>query len=128
MKLLLDTHLLLWAAAEPDHLSAEAQTLMNAPENELFFSAASLWEIAIKHSLGREDFKVDARLLRRGLLDNGYSELPIGSEHAVAIDGLPPIHKDPFDRILVAQAMVEGITLLTADTLVAQYPGPVRKV
>ncbi|WP_322616559.1 type II toxin-antitoxin system VapC family toxin [Pseudomonas sp. BIC9C] len=68
------------------------------------------------------------RVLRRGLLDNGYSELPIASEHAVAIDGLPPIHQDPFDRILVAQAMVEGITLLTADAMVAQYPGPVRKV
>jgi PIN domain nuclease of toxin-antitoxin system len=68
------------------------------------------------------------RVLRRGLLDNGYSELPIASEHAVAIDGLPPINQDPFDRILVTQAMVEGITLLTADAMVAQYPGPVRKV
>lgn len=71
---------------------------------------------------------VDARLLRRGLLDNGYGELPVTSEHAVAIDGLPPIHKDPFDRLLVAQSMVEGITLLTSDPLVAQYPAPVRKV
>lgn len=82
----------------------------------------------IERGLGREDFKVDARLLRRGLLDNGYSELPVGSEHVVAIDSLPPIHKDPFDRILVAQAQVEGITLLTADSLVAQYPGPVRSI
>lgn len=128
MKLLLDTNLLLWAASEPDRLSAEACALLNEPENELFFSAASLWEIAIKRGLGRNDFQVDTRLLRRGLLDNGYSELPIGSEHAVEIDGLPPPHKDPFDRILVAQAMVEGITLLTCDSLVAQYPGPVRKV
>lgn len=128
MKLLLDTHLLLWAAGEPDRLSANARTLIDAPENELFFSAASLWEIAIKRGLGRGDFQVDARLLRRGLLDNGYSELPIGSEHAVAVDSLPSIHKDPFDRMLVAQAMVEGITLLTTDSLVAQYPGPVRKV
>lgn len=128
MKLLLDTHLLLWAAGEPDRLSADARTLIEAPENELFFSAASLWEIAIKRGLGRDDFQVDTRLLRRGLLDNGYSELPIGSEHAVAIEGLPSIHKDPFDRMLVAQSMVEGITLLTADAYVAQYPGPVRKV
>lgn len=128
MKLLLDTHLLLWAAGEPDRLSADARSLIDAPENELFFSAASLWEIAIKHGLGRDDFKVDVRLLRRGLLDNGYSELPIGSVHAVTIDSLPPIHKDPFDRMLVAQAMVEGITLLTADSTVAQYPGPVRMV
>ena len=128
MKLLLDTHLLLWAAGEPDRLSTDAQTLIGAQENELFFSAASLWEIAIKRGLGRNDFQVDTRLLRRGLLDNGYSELPIGSEHVVAIESLPPIHKDPFDRILVAQAMVEGITILTSDSLVAQYPGPVRKV
>ena len=128
MKLLLDTHLLLWAAGEPDRLSADARALIDAPENELFFSAASLWEIAIKRGLGRDDFQVDTRLLRRGLLDNGYSELPIGSEHAVAIEGLPSIHKDPFDRMLVAQSVVEGITLLTADAYVAQYPGPVRKV
>jgi PIN domain nuclease of toxin-antitoxin system len=128
MKLLLDTHLLLWAAGHPGRLSAAATALITAPENELFFSAASLWEIAIKRGLGRSDFKVDARVLRRGLLDNGYSELPIGSEHAVAIDSLPAIHKDPFDRILVAQATVEGITLLTVDSLVAQYPGPVQQV
>lgn len=128
MKLLLDTHLLLWAAGMPERLTEEARALLEAPENELLFSAASLWEIAIKHGLERPDFKVDARLLRRGLLDNGYSELVIGSAHAVAIDSLPAIHKDPFDRLLVAQAMVEGITLLTADALVAQYPGPIRKV
>ena len=128
MKLLLDTHLLLWSAGIPDRLSAEARALIGAPEHELFFSAASIWEIAIKRGLGRDDFQVDTRLLRRGLLDNGYRELPIGSEHAVAIDSLPPLHKDPFDRLLVAQAMVEGITLLTSDTMVAQYPGPVRKV
>jgi PIN domain nuclease of toxin-antitoxin system len=128
VKLLLDTHLLLWAAGNPDRLSAEARTLIGALENELLFSAASVWEIAIKRGLGREDFRVDIRLLRRGLLDNGYGELPVGSEHAVAIDGLPPIHKDPFDRLLVAQATVEGITLLTSDAVVAQYPGPVRKV
>lgn len=128
MKLLLDTHLLLWAAGDPERLSPAARALISEPENELFFSAASLWEIAIKRGLGRSDFQVDARVLRRGLLDNGYSELPIGSEHAVAIDGLAPIHKDPFDRILVAQATVEGITLLTVDALVAQYPGPIQNV
>ena len=96
--------------------------------NQLIFSAASLWEIAIKSSLGREDFRADARLLRRGLLDNGYDELAVGGDHAVAITNLPPIHKDPFDRMLVAQSAVEGILLLTADPVVAQYPGPVRKV
>lgn len=128
MKLLLDTHVLLWAAGSPDQLSSDARTLLEDPVNELIFSAASLWEIAIKRSLGRADFQVDARVLRRGLLDNGYLELPITSEHAVFIDSLPPIHKDPFDRILVAQATVEGITLLTGDALVAQYPGPIRAV
>lgn len=126
MKLLLDTHLLLWAAGQPSRLTATARKLIDTPANELLFSAASIWEVAIKRGLGRSDFQVDPRLLRRGLLDNGYSELPILSEHVVAIDSLPPIHKDPFDRLLVAQATVEGITLLTADSRVAQYPGPVR--
>lgn len=127
MKLLLDTHLLLWAAGAPDRLPAAARSSMQDPSNILLFSAASLWEIAIKRSLGRADFQVDARVLRRGLLDNGYEELPITSEHAVFIDSLPDIHNDPFDRILVAQATVEGITLLTSDASVAQYPGPIRK-
>ena len=128
MKLLLDTHLLLWAAGEPERLSPGALALINDAGNELLFSAASLWEIAIKRGLGRRDFQVDARLLRRGLLDNGYSELPIVSDHVVAIEDLPPIHRDPFDRVLVAQAMVEGIALLTMDPLVARYPGPIRRV
>jgi PIN domain nuclease of toxin-antitoxin system len=128
MKLLLDTHLLLWAAGSPDLLPEQARRMLEDMQNQLFFSAASLWEIAIKRGLGRDDFQVDARVLRRGLLDNGYTEIPIGSDHAVFIESLPPIHKDPFDRILVAQANVEGITLLTADALVAKYPGPVRLV
>lgn len=128
MKLLLDTHVLLWAAGEPDRLSPTALGLIDAPDAQLIFSSASLWEIAIKSGLGRTDFQVDARLLRRGLLDNGYSELPIGSEHALALMSLPPLHKDPFDRILVAQATVEGILLLTVDSLVARYPGPIRLV
>ena len=102
--------------------------MLDEPQNELLFSSASLWEVSIKRGLGRDDFRVDPRLLRRGLLDNGYGELSITSEHAVMIGDLPPIHKDPFDRMLVAQAMVEGITLLTVDPLVAQYPGPVRSV
>jgi len=128
MKLLLDTHLLLWAAEGFEYLPPAAQTLMSDPENELLFSVASLWEIVIKCGLGRKDFQVDPRLLRRGLLDNGYSELPILSKHAVAIGALPPIHEDPFDRLLIAQAMVEGITLLTSDAYLAEYPGPVQHV
>lgn len=128
MRLLLDTHLLLWAAEKPIRLSDAARKLMNDGGNDLMFSAASFWEIAIKRGLGRSDFQVDPRLLRRGLLDNDYTELQVGSDHAIAIDSLPLLHKDPFDRILIAQAMVEGITLLTADPLIAQYAGPIRRV
>jgi PIN domain nuclease of toxin-antitoxin system len=128
VKLLLDTQLLLWAAAEPERLPAATRRLIDDRRNQPVFSAASLWEVAIKSSLGRADFRADARLLRRGLLDNGYDELPITGEHAVAIDNLPQIHKDPFDRMLVAQSAIEGILLLTADPIVARYPGPVRKV
>jgi PIN domain nuclease of toxin-antitoxin system len=128
VKLLLDTQLLLWAAAQPDRLSPAARKLLNNQRNELLFSAASIWEITIKNTLGREDFSVEPRVLRRGLLDNGYTELPITSEHAVNVDGLPPLHKDPFDRLLVAQALTEGITLLTGDAALARYRGPVRKV
>ncbi len=128
MKLLLDTHLLLWAASEPGRLSKVAHDLMTDAENELVFSAASLWEVAIKSGLGRDDFTAEPAVLRRGLLDNGYGELPVVSEHAVATATLPPIHRDPFDRLLVAQSQVEGITLLTSDPVVARYPGPIRKV
>jgi PIN domain nuclease of toxin-antitoxin system len=128
VKLLFDTHLLLWAAGQPERLPAAARALLDDPENEPLFSAASLWEVVIKRAIGRNDFRLDARLLRRGLLDNGYGELAISSEHLVAVDGLPPLHKDPFDRILVAQSIVEGVTLVTADPLVARYPGPVQKV
>jgi PIN domain nuclease of toxin-antitoxin system len=128
VKLLLDTHLLIWAAGQPEYLSPTALALLSDLQNELIFSSASLWEVSVKRGLGREDFNVDPRLLRRALLDNGYHELPITSEHAVAVEGLPPIHKDPFDRILIAQSMVEGITLLTADMLVANYPGPIKQI
>jgi PIN domain nuclease of toxin-antitoxin system len=128
VKLLLDTQLLLWAAGQPEKLPAEAKALLEAPDNELLFSAASFWEITIKKGLGREDFRVEPRVLRRGLLDNGYVELPITSQHAVGVDGLPALHRDPFDRLLVAQAQSEGIMLITADPQVAEYPGPVRRV
>jgi PIN domain nuclease of toxin-antitoxin system len=128
VKLLVDSHLLLWAAGSPERLPAKARSLFEDPDHALLFSAASLWEIAIKRGLGRSDFQVDPRLLRRGLLDNGYSELPVTSEHAVMLDALPPIHKDPFDRMLVAQAQVEGITLVTADAIIGKYPGTIWKV
>ena len=128
MRLLLDTQLLLWASLDPNLLPSAAFSLMNDPSNELLFSALSIWEVAIKSAQQRNNFRVNPRLLRRGLLDNGYVELPITSEHAVTIDSLPPLHKDPFDRLLLAQAIAEGIILLTADARLSRYPGPVRQV
>lgn len=128
MNLLLNTHLLLWAAGAPGRLPAVARDLIEDPGNILIFSVASLWEIAIKRGLGRDDFRVDPRLLRRGLIDNGYAELAITSEHVVAVDSLPPLHRDSFDRLLIAQATAEGVTLLTSDKALAAYPGPIRAV
>ncbi len=128
MILLLDTHLLLWAAGQPERLSEQARSMITEPRNALWFSAASLWEITIKHGLGRRDFRVDPHVFRRGLLENGYAELAITGNHVMATAHLPPIHKDPFDRVLVAQAESEGALLLTSDEVVARYPGPVRRV
>ncbi len=128
MKLLLDTHLLLWAAGMPKRLSKPARLLIGNPDHVLHFSAASLWEIAIKRSLGRTDFSVDPRLLRRGLLDNAYIEIPITSEHAIMVDALPLLHRDPFDRILVAQSITEGALLLTSDAQIGRYEGPIQVV
>lgn len=96
--------------------------------NELVFSAAGLWEITIKSGLGRDDFAVDARVLRRVFIDNGYVELAISSEHAVAISQLPAIHKDPFDRMLIAQSIVGDMTLITSDETVCRYSVPIGRV
>jgi PIN domain nuclease of toxin-antitoxin system len=128
MKFLLDTHLLLWAAGQPERLSKPARELIENPDNALYFSAASIWEIAIKSSLGREDFKADARLIRRGLIDNGYQEIAISSEHAAGVQALPLFHKDPFDRLLIAQSLSEGMPLVTVDPLLSQYPGMIQQV
>ncbi|HEY4173833.1 MAG TPA: type II toxin-antitoxin system VapC family toxin [Rhodopila sp.] len=128
MRLLLDTHLLLWAAADPDRLSPAARDLIADPANEPLFSAASVWEMGIKFALGREDFTYDPRLLRGELLDHGYAEIPVTGQHANAVLTLPRLHRDPFDRILVAQSLVEEITLLTTDPIVARYQGLVRQV
>jgi PIN domain nuclease of toxin-antitoxin system len=127
VKFLLDTHVLLWAAGQPDKLSRKARRLLGDPDNALLFSAANLWEIVIKQGLGRNDFRVDVRQLRRGLLDNGYNELAVTSAHAMALDDLPPLHRDPFDRMLLAQARVEGSMLLSADVQILRYPGAVQK-
>jgi PIN domain nuclease of toxin-antitoxin system len=119
MKLLIDTHLLLWAAA--DKLPKKALKYFTDEKNLLFFSSASIWEVIIKKGLNRPDFQVDPAVLYRGLLDNGYAELEITSYHALLVADLPLIHKNPFDRILIAQAKAEGVTLLTSDKVVSQY-------
>lgn len=128
MRLLLDTHLLIWAVSEPERLSLDAQDLMNDEANELFFSAASIWEIAIKASYKRTDFMVNVPELHGELLRNGYQELAILARHTFAVVHLPHLHKDPFDRMLLAQAMREDLTLVTADALLASYHGPILKV
>ena len=125
---MLDTHLLLWAAGPSPLLRAPARRLIDDPANELIFSVVSIWEIAVKNALRRSSFAVDAALFRRNLLNNDYVELLVTGEHAVATGNLPPLHRDPFDRMLVAQSIVDGITLLTGDPLVAQYPAPVQLV
>jgi len=128
MKLLLDTHILIWGAVEPERLSRATRALIEERRNDLLFSAVSLWEIAIKAALRRADFQIDVGALRRSLFDNGYSEIAATGAHAAALANLPRIHKDPFDRLLVAQAIIEGLTLITGDPVVARYPGPVRLV
>lgn len=106
----------------------EALDLLGDPATELVFSAASIWEVVIKNSLGRSDFRIEPQKLRSGLIEYGYDELAINSEHALAVGSLPSIHRDPFDRILLAQALVEGITLYTMDPMLARYPAPVRLI
>lgn len=131
MRLLLDTHILLWCAAKPEELSAAAVAMIQDPSHELVFSAVSIWEVAIKTGRGRADFQVDPNELRRNLLLQNWTELPITGDHAAAVLRLPKAkdsHGDPFDRMLIAQATVEEMLLLTRDEAVAQYPGPIRRV
>ena len=125
MKLLLDTHILLWAAGEPQKLPVKIRQLIEDEENTLFFSAASIWEIVMKNGLGRSDFQIEPRMFRAALMDNGYLELPITSEHVLFVHDLPPLHKDPVDRILVAQSSIEGMAVLTVDQAVIDYGGTV---
>ena len=121
MKYLLDTHILLWAAQNSPKLSRKARKIIEDEHNQLYFSAASIWEVAIKSGLGREDFQVDAALFRRALLDNGYLELGMNGQHCANTAYLPDIHKDPFDRLLIAQSQLEGMVLLSADSKVIAY-------
>ena len=128
MKLLLDTHLLIWASSMPRRLSSSALAYLEDSDNEIIYSVASLWEVAVKFSRGKPDFLIEPKAFREGLKRNGFRELPVLAEHAIAEAGLPPIHKDPFDRLLIAQSQVEGVLLLTADDWIAQYAGFVRHV
>ncbi len=128
MNLLLDTHILLWVAGQPDRLSEECREMLLNPANTLIFSAASLWEITIKTGIGRSDFNVDPIRLRKMLLLNTYRELPISSEHATALIALPFLHKDPFDRMLITQARIEGLILITSDAKVSAYGEGIQQV
>ena len=126
MRVLLDTHLLLWATAKQTRLPAAVADILEAADTKPYFSVVTIWEVAIKAARGRPDFVVDPDRLRNIWLANGYLELDVTGAHAVAIGQLPLIHRDPFDRMLVVQAMVEGLDLLTSDPTLAQYPGPIR--
>ena len=128
MRLLVDTHLLLWAAAKSRRLPKEARRMLEDPANEIRFSAASLWEIVIKAALRKPDFKVDVALLRPALAEMGFVELPISGVHAERLGSLPPIHKDPFDRMLVAQSLAEPLVLVTNDGVLAGYGEGVKVV
>jgi PIN domain nuclease of toxin-antitoxin system len=128
MRLLVDTHLLLWAAASSRRLPQEARRLLEDPENEVFYSAASLWEIAIKAALRRPDFKADVALLRPALVEMGFVELQVSGAHAERLAHLPPLHKDPFDRMLVAQSLSEPLVLVTNDAMLDGYGEVVRVV
>jgi PIN domain nuclease of toxin-antitoxin system len=128
MTFLLDTHFVVWIPINDHRIGKAGRIILSDPANRFLFSAANLWEIAIKRARRGGNFAYDPRAIRKHMLANGYEELPVEGSHAVAVDSLPLIHKDPFDRLLIAQAMVEGITFLTTDTTIARYPGPIRKV
>jgi PIN domain nuclease of toxin-antitoxin system len=128
LNLLLDTHLLIWSATRNPKLTEEARSLISEMSNTVWFSTASLWEMAIKNALKRPDFNVDVSTLRAGLLANGYFELPVEGRHSLTFRELSNHHRDPFDRMLVAQAMTEVMTLLTADKALASYGASVRVV
>ena len=125
---LLDTQLLLWWAVDPQRLPAGFAESLQNPDQPVVFSVVSLWEVAIKASLGRPDFQVDALALRQGLLGNGFSELAITAEQVIAVQTLPWIHRDPFDRLLVAVSQTEGVPLVTADESLSRYGPGIRGV
>ena len=121
MRLLLDTHILLWALGDPAKLPTKARQRILDPANQVLFSAASIWEIAIKSQIGRANFKVEPEEIARAALDSGFDELVVSAQHAVLTARLPAHHRDPFDRLLVAQAMTEPAHLLTVDSALRPY-------
>jgi len=128
VRVLLDTHLLLWSVASSRRLSKRARSLILDPVNHVFYSAASVWEVAIKSALRRADFKADAEALVRALAQGGFSELPVTAAHAARVARLPEIHRDPFDRLLVAQSLTEPMTLLTNDAALLRYGSLIQLV
>jgi PIN domain nuclease of toxin-antitoxin system len=128
MNLLLDTHVALWAIADSPKLPQRARDLIQAPKTTVWVSAASIWEIAIKCGMGRGDMPVSGQDAVRYFQESGYRFLPIDVEHALAVESLPAHHQDPFDRILVAQALVEPMRLMTHDPLVARYSDTIIEV
>lgn len=128
MRLLLDTQIMIWAAADDTRLTQAARALIAAKSSQVSFSVISLWETAIKSALGKPDFRHSAGVLRDGARRAGWEEINVTADHALAVAGLPAVHSDPFDRLLVAQARVEGMTFLTADRTLWRYGDPVRPV
>ena len=128
MQLLFDTHLLMWAMGEPERLDPALVCLLEDPMNTPVFSGASLWELVIKRGLDRPDFQLEPPVLRQALLEAGWRDLPVVAHHVLAVGQLPGLHRDPFDRLLLAQAQADGLLLITADQQLAQYPGPVRRM
>jgi PIN domain nuclease of toxin-antitoxin system len=128
VRLLLDTHLLLWATASSKRLSGATRRLIESRDNDVYFSAASIWEIAIKSSLGRSDFRIDLPAFQEALIQMGLTELPVTASHAVGVTKLPLLHRDPFDRLLVAQSIAEPLTLVTNDAVLARYWSGVQVV
>ena len=128
MNLLLDTHVALWAITDSPKLPKKAREMIQSPKSSVWISAATVWEIAIKHSLARGDMPVSSQDALRYFRDSGYRFLPIDPEHAAAVEDLPAHHADPFDRILVAQALVEPMRLITHDPMVARYSDTVIEV
>jgi PIN domain nuclease of toxin-antitoxin system len=121
MRLLLDTHILLWALSEPSKLSRAARQSLLDPANVVLFSAASIWEIAIKSQLRRSDFAADPDEVTRAAEASGFDELPVRAQHAALTGRLPAHHRDPFDRLLIAQALCEPARLLTVDAALRPY-------